>query len=191
MSSADLFCVIYVTGIRSNELCEKLLEISDPTLEKFDRMVDSYDQAKKQMTDMRRPANTSASQAVFCGKQRSDNKPQRPSNNPNRQRPDLPREEIERRKTLVNRCYRCGKNDHLMPDCSRPAHHSCSICGRKGHVRPACSKTASANNTTSRQEDEEQQLVNKFSTMTINNQMEQHPGTAQAVHSLYLSLIHI
>ena len=40
MQMPDLLCVIYVTGIRNNELREKLLEISNPTLEKFDRMVD-------------------------------------------------------------------------------------------------------------------------------------------------------
>ena len=116
MSTADLLCVIYVTEIRSNELREKLLEINNPTLEKFDRMVDSYDQAKKQIGDMRQPANMSASQAVFRGKQRSDNRPQR-SNGPNRQRPEIPREELDRRKNLTNRCFRCGKSDHLLPDC--------------------------------------------------------------------------
>ena len=49
MQTPDLLCVIYITGIRNNELREKLLEISNPTLEKFDRMVDSFDQAKKQL----------------------------------------------------------------------------------------------------------------------------------------------
>ena len=43
MSTADLLCVIYVTGIRNNELREKLLEISRPNIEKFDRVVDSFD----------------------------------------------------------------------------------------------------------------------------------------------------
>ena len=49
MQTPDLLCVIYITGIRNNELRGKLLEISNPTLEKFDRMVDSFDQAKKQL----------------------------------------------------------------------------------------------------------------------------------------------
>ena len=47
MQTPDLLCVIYVTGIRNNELREKLLEISQPTIEKFDWVVDSFDQAKK------------------------------------------------------------------------------------------------------------------------------------------------
>ena len=59
MSTADLLCVIYVTSIRSNNLREKLLEIANPTLEKFDRVVDSLDQAKKQLGEMKRPASAS------------------------------------------------------------------------------------------------------------------------------------
>ena len=41
-----------MTGIRNNELREKLLEISRPTIEKFDRVVDSFDQARKQLDEM-------------------------------------------------------------------------------------------------------------------------------------------
>ena len=37
METADLLCVIYVTGIKNNELREKLLEINHPTVEKFER----------------------------------------------------------------------------------------------------------------------------------------------------------
>ena len=58
----DLLCVIYVTGIRNNNLREKLLEISNPMIDKFDRMVDSYDQARKQLGKMRRPATSAATQ---------------------------------------------------------------------------------------------------------------------------------
>ena len=52
MQTPDLLCVIYVTGIRNNELREKLLEISNPTIAKFDRVVDSFDQARKQLGKM-------------------------------------------------------------------------------------------------------------------------------------------
>ena len=53
METADLLCVIYVTGIKNDELREKLLEITDPTIAKFDRVVDSFDQAKKQLGEMK------------------------------------------------------------------------------------------------------------------------------------------
>ena len=52
MTTVDLLCIIYVMGIRNNELREKLLEISRPNIKKFDRVVDSFDQAKKQLDEM-------------------------------------------------------------------------------------------------------------------------------------------
>ena len=60
MTSADLFCIIYVNGVKENPLREKLLEVQDPNIEQFDRVVDAYDQAKKQLADMKRPAAASA-----------------------------------------------------------------------------------------------------------------------------------
>ena len=45
MSTTDLLSAIYVTGICSNDLCEKLLEMNNPTIETFDWVVDSFDQA--------------------------------------------------------------------------------------------------------------------------------------------------
>ena len=81
-----------------------------------------------------------------------------------------------------------GKSDHLMPDCRRPAHHTCSACGKKGHVRPACNR-ATANNTTSTRGEEDEQQTPRMSAMTINNPLQEQQqlqhGSAQAVHSLY------
>ena len=56
METADLLCVIYVTGIKNDELREKLLEVTNPTIAKFDRVIDSFDQAKKQLGEMKNPA---------------------------------------------------------------------------------------------------------------------------------------
>ena len=72
MTTPDLLCVIYVTGIRNNELREKLLEISRPTIKKFDRLVDSFDQARKQLDKMRRPATSAATQPTQTKQQRSE-----------------------------------------------------------------------------------------------------------------------
>ena len=49
MMPEDMLCVMYVRGVRSNELREKLLEVAEPSLAHFDRIVDSFDQAKSQM----------------------------------------------------------------------------------------------------------------------------------------------
>ena len=62
MTTPDLLCVIYVTGIRNNELREKLLEISRPTIKKFNRVVNSFDQAKKQLEEMQHPATSATTQ---------------------------------------------------------------------------------------------------------------------------------
>ena len=60
--------------------------------------------------------------------------------------------------------------------------HKKSI-GKQGHIRPACLKAA-ANNTTSKQE-EDNNLADQLASMTVNNPLETQQGNAQAVHSLY------
>ena len=97
MQSPDLLCVIYVTGIRNNELREKLLEISNPTLKNFNRMVDSFDQAKRELEEMKRPA-TSAATHQAPRRQRNETISQRSNTN---RRPEIPIEELERRKQLA------------------------------------------------------------------------------------------
>ena len=141
MDTADLLCVIYVTGIKNNELCEKLLEISRPTIEKFDRVVDSFNQAKKQLDKMRTPATMAATQQTRGRKQ------QRNPRQNNYRRPEA--RDKGRSGNII--CFRCGKKDHIAADCPRPAHHSCSNCGKQGHIRPACCQAA-ANNASSQQE---------------------------------------
>ena len=77
MTTADLFCVLYVTGVRDNALREKLLEIQDPSIEKFDRTVDAFDQAKTQMADMKKPASASLSSRSKNTGKREPKKPPR------------------------------------------------------------------------------------------------------------------
>ena len=50
----DMLCVMYIRGVRSNELREKLLEVAEPSLVRFNRIVDSFDQAKSQMAEIRK-----------------------------------------------------------------------------------------------------------------------------------------
>ena len=61
MMPEDMLCVMYVRGVRSNELREKLLEVTEPSLVRFDRIVDSFNQAKSQMAKIRRSQPTAAS----------------------------------------------------------------------------------------------------------------------------------
>ena len=130
----------------------QLLEVQNPTLQKFDRVVSSFDQAKKQLSEIKPPAQ--ASQA-FSQRGKPKQKTtqsriseQRTRREASRQRSSYQpsREEQLRREKLYGKCFRCGKSDHVLPDCTRPAHLSCGTCGKKGHAKLACSR-ATANNT--------------------------------------------
>ena len=113
MTTADLLYVIYVTGIWSNDLCEKLPEVSNPTIVKFDRVVDSFNQAKKQLGDMKQPAN--ASQTSSRGRQRWDYKPPQTNgqNRGNGQRQEIThtnsREEQESKKSSAREMFQMRK----------------------------------------------------------------------------------
>ena len=61
MMPEDMLCVMYVRGVRSNELREKLLEVAEPSLVHFDRIVDSFDQVKSQMAKIRKTQPAAAS----------------------------------------------------------------------------------------------------------------------------------
>ena len=144
MTTADLFCVLYVMGVKDNALREKLLELQNPTIEKFDRAVDAYDQAKKQLAEMKRPATaSSSSRGKNTGKTDSKRQPRGSAGGGNAGNNIPPsREEIKRREMLQGRCFRCGSANHMLPDCTQQPHRTCGICGRKGHSKGACSKNS-------------------------------------------------
>ena len=106
METADLLCVIYVTGIKNDELPEKLLEITDPTIAKFDRVVDSFDQANKQLGEMKSPAAMATTQPNR-GRQQQRN--QRPNNS--RRQEGRPETNKGRSGKLI--CFRCGQEGHI------------------------------------------------------------------------------
>ena len=57
--------------------------------------------------------------------------------------------ERSRRAALRGRCFRCAKEDHMLPQCSYPATVKCNTCNGTGHISSACGKrqTANASNT--------------------------------------------
>ena len=173
METADLLCVIYVTGIKNDELREKLLEITDPTIAKFDRMVDSYDQAKKQLGEMKNPAAMATTQPNR-GRQQQRN--QRPNNF--RRQEGRPEANKGRSGKLI--CFRCGQEGHIANACPTPAHLKCSKCGKQGHIRPACRQA----NAAGQQPTED--LTKQLDSLTVSNP----PAAAQSegmqtVHTLY------
>ena len=175
MDTSELLCVIYVTGIRDKDLREKLLELQNPNIVKFDRVVNSFDQAKKQQSEIKPPAQ--ASQAFsqrgrpkqntkpsYLGEQRNRREAsgQRSNGQPSRE------EQIIRDK-LYGTCFRCGIADHMLPECMRPAHLSCGTCGKKGHAKLACSRD-SANNTASQEQcSRSQQLTSVLNSLSLTD----------------------
>ena len=53
--------------------------------------------------------------------------------------------ERSRRAALRGRCFRCSKEDHLLPQCSYPSSVKCNTCNSQGHISPACGKRQAAN----------------------------------------------
>ena len=159
MMPEDILCVMYVRGVRSNELREKLLEVTEPTLVRFDRIVDAFDQAKSQMAEIRKtqPAEASASY-------KQQNRQQGRSNMPTSGKIRLPpnnQDETNRKKWLNGKCFRCGSNKHTLPKCTVPITTTCPSCSYNGHTKYACHK-AMARNTQA-----EEQVTDQMNHLAI------------------------
>ena len=75
-----------------------------------------------------------------------------------------------RREKLYGKCFPCGKADHVLPECTRPAHLSCGKCGKKGHAKLACSR-ATANNTAPKtQRESQEQLTSELDKLSLSEQ---------------------
>ena len=128
IDTSDLLCVIYVTGIRDNNLREKLLEAHNPTIVKFDRVMNSFDQAKKQLSEIK-PQAQALHAFTQTGRPKQSTKPSRLGEQRTRREASVQRsrgqpsrEEQMRRDKLFGKCFRCGKADHMLPDCTCPTH---------------------------------------------------------------------
>ena len=153
-----------------SEMC-----IRDSTIAKFDRVVDSFDQAKNQLGEMKSPAAMATTQPT---RGRQQQRTQRPNNFRRHEGRPEARDRGRSGKIL---CFRCGKKDHIVADCPRPAHHSCSNCGKQGHIRPAC-RQAVANNAGSQQTED---LTKQLASLTVSNPSAAQHKDVQTVHSLY------
>ena len=143
MMPEDMLCVMYVRGVRSNELRERLLEVQEPSLARFNRIVDSFDQAKSQMAEIRRhqPATASAS---YKQQSQRQGRPTKPSSN-NIRLPPNNQEESNRKKWLNGKCFRCGSAKHSLPKCPVPVTATCPLCNYNGHTKYACHKARTNN----------------------------------------------
>ena len=125
-------------GASDSALQKELGAIQNPTLPAFNRTIEGYEQARKttassahgnvaSRSNQRRPAS------------QNQQKSSRQNQNANRGKG-----EKDRRLALRGRCFRCAKDDHMLPNCSYPADVKCNLCSAQGHITPACSRRQNA-----------------------------------------------
>ena len=130
----------------------------------FNRIVDSFDQVKSQMAEIRRSQLAEASASYKQQGQRQGRSTMPPSGKirlpPNNQ------DEANRKKWLNGKCFRCGSNKHTLPKCSVPMTATCPSCNYiyNGHTKYACHK-AMARNTQA-----EGQLAEQMDNLAIEYQ---------------------
>ena len=127
----DLICMMLQIGLSDSQLRRELGAIRDPTLRGFCEKIEGYEKARKTEPEV-----------VY------DNAAQR-QNNANRRPPatggkpsgrnsaSRNRGEKDCRLALRGKCFRCAKNDHMLPACSYPDSVKCNLCGATGHITPA------------------------------------------------------
>ena len=124
-------------GASDPALRRELGSIKNPTLLNFNDKIEGYEQARK----------TEQSTAYGLATKGSTQKRQGTQANRNTQRVNQNRggAERSRRAALRGRCFRCAREDHLLPQCSYPSSVKCNSCNGQGHISPACGKRQAAN----------------------------------------------
>ena len=120
-------------GASDPALRRELGSIKNPTLIAFNDKIDGFKQARK----------TESSTAYgLAAKGAPSRRGQNPSTSKNAQQPVQNRggSERSRRTALRGRCFRCAREDHMLPQCSYPATVKCNTCNGTGHILLACGK---------------------------------------------------
>jgi hypothetical protein len=122
MTLNDAVCLMYTTGFSDPKLRQRLGEIDDPTLDRFNAVVDSFVHGRVTANN---PATARAAKPMAANKKKTPRKP-------------LSDSERQRRKQFKGRCFRCGDPKHLMPACSMKQDVKCRSCNESGHVSSVC-----------------------------------------------------
>jgi hypothetical protein len=155
----EIFCMRYLVGLTHNtELLNELLKDEDPTRDRFDMIIQRYEQG------MVYKSGNAVANAAFVPRQSKEKKHMKTSSKPDKTsvKAKTPKQQQQQQpKTAIrlkldeykakNICMRCGKkgqhecdyNSLRCQTCSRPGHIS-SVCLQ--HLRPA-----NANSTQTRQ----------------------------------------
>ena len=128
ITTDELYMLIYICGTSDAKLREKFLEVSEPSLEKFDLIVSQHEAAQSTVR-----AITEESQSTKVCQVREARMEQRGSKQINTERPSMA--ELKR----LNRCIRCGYslvNHAFCPGKDK----TCRICQVKGHLARVCQR---------------------------------------------------
>ena len=109
------------------------MEVTDPTLTKFNAVMDAYVQYQNGCKEFKTDKATGL--RVQSG---SSNRGK--SNSGKDARPKLSEDEKKRRRLIKNKCYRCGSADHMLPACKLSPTITCNTCKSQGHISPVCLK---------------------------------------------------
>ena len=125
----DLICMMLQIGATDPVLRRELGAIKTPTLANFNDKIEGFEQARK--------TELSSAYGLAAKGTKGRNNPK-----PNQNRGGSER---SRRAALRGRCFRCAREDHLLPQCSYPSTVKCNTCNGQGHISPACGKRQAAN----------------------------------------------
>ena len=136
----DALCLVCLTGIKDNRLCE----LETPTLPAFAVLIDAYMHSKA-------TAGSSAAAAAAVGRQQNQQGGNKKNNNTNSgNRPGLSDTEKKRRSVMKGKCYRCGSPDHIANNCSVAKDVKGKKCNAVGHTQAACVASGQAKATDKR-----------------------------------------
>ena len=133
LTTEELYCLTYVNALGNvPDLGDKILDCQEPTLAKYDALIEAYIHKQGVRTG---PASTTASDAAV---------PER--------RPRESKEEKERKRECYERkiCYVCGVTGHMAKTCRTDRKCKCSKCNTVGHKEKACVRPSSNNSSSSK-----------------------------------------
>ena len=124
-------------GASDPALRRELGSIKNPPLLSFNDKIEGFEQARK----------TESSSAYGLAAKSSPKRSQNPPTSSNAQRIAQPRAGVEQSECLALRgkCFRCAREDHMLPQCSYPVTVKCNTCNGSCHILPACGKRQAAN----------------------------------------------
>ena len=126
--------VLSSRSTRSSSLLAVLCLIKNPTLPSFNEKIKGYEEARKTTS------STAFGNSAFKGNPNCRPPPSGQQRSTERSGAPCGRGEQDRRLALRGHCFRCTKEDHLLPHCTYPKSVKCNLCSATGHITPACSR---------------------------------------------------